>query len=221
MKANEKQKAIGMRQEGRSIKEIANLVGVSKGSVSLWVRDVKLSNQKILKLKEREHGGEVVEKRRLSRLRNELNKRNAILNDAKKDIKSISKDDLRLIGSMLYWAEGRKRGRRILSFSNSDPLTIKVMMKFFKDIFNVEDGKFRGHIHTHSHLNAREAEIYWAEVSGIPLGQFYKTYSKPSKAGNNKMDSLPYGTFDICVNDSKLFLKVMGWIKKISELVID
>jgi hypothetical protein len=122
---------------------------------------------------------------------------------------------------MLYWAEGRKRGKRIVSFSNSDPEIIKIMMKFFREICSVDEEKFRGHIHIHSHLNVKDSERYWSNISQIPLSQFYKTYSKPSKSSQGKMDGLPYGTFDIHVCDSVLFLTVKGWIEKISHLILN
>jgi predicted transcriptional regulator len=46
MKTVERERAKSMRRrEGRSIKEIAGLLGVSKSSVSLSVRDVELTDE--------------------------------------------------------------------------------------------------------------------------------------------------------------------------------
>ena len=48
MKVEEKNRAIGLRKQGKSMNEIVKEIGVSKASVSLWVRDVVLTkNQKI------------------------------------------------------------------------------------------------------------------------------------------------------------------------------
>ncbi|MEK7185530.1 MAG: helix-turn-helix domain-containing protein [Patescibacteria group bacterium] len=220
MKNLEKQKAVALRQKGESVKHIAKTLGVSKGSVSLWVRNVELTRKQIAKLKDNSHTTVSIEKRRVARLKNESQKRQFFIDRAKKDIKKISRNDLMLIGTALYWAEGRKRGKRILGFSNSDPSMIKIMMKFFRTICKVKENRFRGHIHTHSHLNAKTAEKFWSEVSKIPLDQFHKTYFKPSKSSAGKMDGLPYGTFDIYVYDVALFLKVQGWTEKIKELII-
>ena len=84
----------------------------------------------------------------------------------------------------------------------------------------VEDKKFRGHIHIHSHLDVKKAEQYWSRVSTIPRSQFYKTYTKPSIASKGKKDNLPYGTFDIYVNNTKLFLQIIAQIEKIKKLVL-
>lgn len=220
MKVFEKQKAIALRHEGRSIKEIARIIGVSKASVSVWVRDVVLNRKQLGFLKIKGFSSELVERRRRTRLVNEQAKRDKIANLAQKDIRNISLRDLRLIGLCLYWGEGGKTHQGSARISNSDPAVIKVMMRFFREICMVEEKKFRGHIHIHSHLGTEKAEKYWSGVSGIPRTQFFKTYTKPSIASKNKKDSLPYGTFDIYVCNTVLFLQIIAQIEKIKKLTI-
>jgi len=220
MKAIEKKKAIKLRQAGWSIRNISKTLGVSKGSVSAWVRDIILTKNQTGLLDKQMHAPDVVEKRRLSRINNESIKRNNLIELAGKDISVVSEEGLRLIGTALYWAEGRKKGKRMITFSNSDPSLIKIMMRFLKEICNVPQKRFRGHIHTHSHINIETAENYWSTTSGIPRNQFFKTYSKPSKASKGKVDPLPFGTFDIYVADVSVYLKVMGWMGKISNILL-
>lgn len=219
MKAKEKKIAIEMRKSGKSMNEIAKKLNIAKSSVSYWVRDVELTKEQRKKLSQKGFSVDAVEKRRINRLRNENNKRELIIDEAKKDIKEVSDYELKIIGAMLYLGEGRKT-QRTVSIANADPDVIKMIMKFFRKICKVKEEKFRGHIHIHSHLNVKKAEKYWSEVSGIPLSQFYKTYSKPSVATKSKKDSLPLGTFDIYVCDTKLFLTIMGWIEEIKRLVL-
>lgn len=220
MKLLEKQKVIALRKKGMSIKEIARSVDVSKASVSMWVRNITLSKKQMSVLKWKGFSSEAIEKRRQKRLLNEQGKRDTIATLAQKDIKNISTHDLHLIGLCLYWGEGGKTNKGSARISNSDPAVIKVMMRFFREIFKVEEKKFRGHIHIHSHLNIESAERYWSHVSGIPRSQFFKTYSKPSIASKNKKDSLPYGTFDIYVCNTKLFLQIIAQIEKIKKLIV-
>lgn len=219
MKLLEKQKAIALREKGMSIKGIARIIGVSKASVSVWVRDVILNKKQLSILKAKGFSSEAIEKRRQKRLTNEQAKRDAIATLAQKDIKNISRRDLRIIGLCLYWGEGGKTHQGSARISNSDPAVIKVMMRFFREICMVEEKKFRGHIHIHSHLDVEKAEKYWSHASGIPRSQFFKTYTKPSIASKNKKDSLPYGTFDIYVCNTKLFLQIIAQIEKIKKLV--
>lgn len=220
MKKEEQLKAVALRKEGVSMKEIAKKLQVAKSSISLWVRNVELSKQQLKALKNKTKSLEVVEKRRATRLKNEDARRKAIMVQAGKEIKNISRRDLQIIGLCLYLGEGSKAQRGAAKLANSDPAVIKIMMRYFREICHVPEKKFRAHIHTYSHLNVEEAEVYWSKVSGIPRGQFYKTYSKPSIASKGKKDSTPYGTVDLTVCSTELYLQIMGQIEKIKRVLV-
>jgi transposase len=49
-----KLQAIDLRRKGKSIKEIATSLGVSKGSVSVWCQDIKLTQTQSKRLKQRQ-----------------------------------------------------------------------------------------------------------------------------------------------------------------------
>ena len=218
MKREEKLKAIELRKKGESMKDIARQLKVAKSSVSLWVRDIQLTSTQRSKLTIRGFSVDVIEKRRLTRIGRTQREHSAIMKEAGKAIRFFSQRELWLLGVALYWGEGGKTNHGCARLSNSDPVVIKFMMRFFREICKVSESRFRGHIHTFSHLNKNRAEKYWSEVSGIPRRQFFKTYVKPSIASKNKKDSLPYGTFQIYVNDTKLFFTIMGWIERIKKL---
>ncbi len=214
MKHATKLLAIKLRNKGYSINSIAKQLNVAKSSVSIWVRDVQLTKNQLEVLRSKPFTNTAVEKRRTSRLANEAEKRNKIILDAKKQISNITDNELKLIGVMLYWAEGGKT-RRMVRFSNGDPEMIKIMMRFFRRICTVPEAKFRGYIHIHPHLDFKNAEIYWSGITGIPLDQFFKTYRKPNISSQNKKNSLPNGVMDIYVLDVKLFLQISGWAQGI------
>ena len=219
MKYTEKKKALVLRKRGESLKSIASQLGVSKSSVSTWVRDVPLSMEQLKFLGQKGFTSEAIEKRRMTRNANEKTKRDKVMLEGARNIRALSKNDLRIIGLCLYWGEGGKTIRGMARISNSDPAVIKVMMRFFREVCLVEEKKFRGSIHIHSHLEIQKAEKYWSTISGIPQSQFYKTYAIPSIAGKKKRDTLPHGTFDIYVCSTKLFLEIIGQIEKIKEVL--
>jgi transcriptional regulator with XRE-family HTH domain len=220
MKKAEKEIARNLRKQGLSMNQIMVKIGCSKSSVSLWTRDIILTESQMKGISERGRSLKSVEKRRQSRIHNEKEKRDMLISLASTNINNISKKDLKIIGTMLYWAEGRKRGQRTVSFSNSDPAMIGVIMLFFREVCLVPEDKFRGHIHIHSHLNISKSLKYWSSVTKIPPNQFYKTYCVPSISSKGKMDTLINGTLDISVCDVHLFLTIMGWIKGITNKLI-
>lgn len=219
MKAKEKLLAKKLRAKGWPINKIYHKLGVSKASVSVWVRNIELTNLQKEKIDRGRFSREVIERTRLTRLRNENARRQIIIDSAKAHIKNISANELFLIGIALYWGEGGKTGG-VVRFSNSDPRMIQIMMRFFRDICSVPEEKFRGYLHIHPHLNYKNAERYWSKISQIPLEHFYKTYRIPSKASKHKKDSLPHGTFDIYISTKELLLKLRGWTEKIHELAL-
>lgn len=213
MKEEEMNLAISLRKKGLSMGEIAHKLSVSKGSVSKWVDKVVLTDaqKKTLSLNGRSKAS--IEKRRLSRLKNETAKRQETIDLARSQVRNITERELWLAGAMLYWAEGGKTNRGIVRFSNSEPEMIKIMMAFFRRVCGVPEGKFRGAIHIHPHLDHIKAEKYWSEISGIPQKQFYKTYRKMNVASKHKRDNLPLGTMDIYVCSTELFLRIYGWVQ--------
>jgi transposase-like protein len=111
MKTTERRDARRMRRdEGRSVKEIARLVGVSRSSVSLWVRDIQLTPEQEAELDARDpvrNGRQIgaaanIERGRLRRRGYQLAGRR----------RARQLEPLYVAGCMLYWAEGWKCPRR-------------------------------------------------------------------------------------------------------------
>lgn len=220
MKTDEKKWARQLRSGGLSLKEIVAKTGFSKGSVSVWIRDVELTMAQKRKLSDKGYGREIIERRRKTRLENENKRRQIIIDGAKQEINNLSTNDLQFIGIALYWGEGSKTLRSGVQFSNSDPRAIEIMMSFFKKCCEVPEDKFRGHVFLHPTLDIKKAERYWQNISGIPVNQFYKTSIQQSRASKNKKNNLPFGTFCIQICNTKLFLRIKGWIEKLYELEI-
>lgn len=220
MKIEEKNKAIEMRKKGFSMGEISNTLGVSKASISIWVRDIKLSRTHKNKISKNGRSIDSIEKRRISRLINERQKDEVVKINAKSDFRVITKSDLKIIGIILYLGEGGKTKRGVARIANSDPDVIKITMRFFREICSVPEEKFRGHIHTFDDANVSASEEYWSKITGIPRSQFYKTYSKLSTASKGKRHTTLFGTLEVSVNDTNLYLTIMAWIEKVKELTV-
>lgn len=207
MKFEEKIKAIRMRKRGCTYRQILNEVGVSKSTISGWLRDIELTSrqkEKLLQGREisRYAGAKAQQRKRIERTEE-------IMSNARKELPSLSKNEIFLPGLMLYWAEGAKSNETI-KFSNSDPLMIKLMMRWFRDICDVPEEKFRIALHIHELLSRKNAEEYWSKITGVPLNQFQKTFVKPTSLGQRK-NILYNGTCIICVFDKSLFRRMHGW----------
>lgn len=177
-KQREKEVALSLRRQGKSVGEIATRLKVSKSTVSLWCRNISLSPAQIRTLakKSRHHAVEALllsaEKQRLQR---EINTRE-LTNLGVKDVGKISKRDLFMVGLGLYWGEGYKQGSQELGFTNSNPLIIKFYTKWLGEIYNIPKTSLilRVSINDSHKHRIDEVQRYWSMLLGIPLSQFTK-----------------------------------------------
>lgn len=206
-KETNKNLARRLREEGKSYSEILKLVKASKSTLSLWLRDIPLSEeQKSLlegRTKSRYSGSKARQQAR-------INLTKQIVESSKKESVKLLNNKLFLSGLMLYWAEGTKRGQEAVIFSNSDPNMIRLMMEWFRKICQVKENRFRIQVHIHSLLDQDEIKKHWSEVTGVSPDQFHKLIIKKTSLGHRK-NILYDGTCCIRVCDRNLFRKIMGW----------
>ena len=215
MRKQEKARAIELRREGRSVKEIESILGIGRSSISAWVQGIELTESQRQRLSARGIAMDVIERRRKTRSVNETVQRTKILETGFRDIEQLKNIDVLALGLGLYWGEGSKTNRNSIELSNTDPRIIQMYILFLKKYFNFPISKMRGHIGVHSHLSIGEAEKYWSDISGIPISQFHKTSIQKSRAGNGERDKLPYGTFSVAVYDTTARIRLEGLIQGI------
>jgi len=218
MKTAERELARRMRRyEGRSIKEIARLLHVSRSSVSLWVRDIALSDEQHAALQARNG---LHERQRLANAAMSAKariRRVAAQDDGRRRAKQA--DKLYVIGCMLYWAEG-SRNRNKLVFTNSDPEMLRVFVNFLRCAFGVPDGRIRltCNLFADHAERQRQIEDFWLEVAGLPRGSLCKStvnhYSPYTK--KKRTNKLPYGTCRVVINSTELAQTIYGSIQELA-----
>jgi len=219
----DKQKAILLRRKGKSYNDIVKVLDISKSTLSLWLKNIKMPAMIKKKFwnETRNTWARNITKFNKERGKIAIQKAEQIQELALKDIKIISKKELLLIGSALYWAEGFKKSRWEVVFSNSDPLMIKLIMKFFREICKIKEGKFHATVQIHPNTTSQKSINYWSKIIKIPKQQFRKTYSKltPSSKRKRAINILPYGTLRISVSDVEIINKIKGWIKGLENSI--
>jgi len=221
----EKNKALRLRQKGKSINEIARRLKLPKSTVSVWCRDIKLTSEQIERLVKRQKSGsykgrmkflERVRKKRMEevvRLRKE----------GIQEIGKIKKRDLFVAGIAMYWSEGvTSSNSDEVSFSNSDPKMLLLMLRWFKEICGVLDNQFVIQIRINKIHKQRTKEIenYWSNIIKIPSSQFTKTILIKSKLKKifPKTDTY-YGTLRIKIRcGTQLRRKINGWIEGLANM---
>jgi transposase-like protein len=204
------------REEGASIKDIARRVGVSKSSVSVWVRDIQLTSEQHEALALRN----VAYNRQMSGTLKQAARRRAERIEYQEHGRSLARvgDPVLAAGCMLYWAEGA-RHRNSLRFTNSDPEMVRFFVNFLRDRFELEETAFSLTCNLFAdHLaRQREIECFWLDVAGLPASCLRRSsvnaYSKYSQ--KKRRNKLPYGTCRISVCRTWLVQTIYGAIQEI------
>lgn len=207
-----KTKAVKFRKMGLSYGEIKKKLNVSKATLSFWLKNVPLTEEQRNRLYTKQvailsRGPQSQKERRLR----EINK---ILGEAEKEIKfPLSEEAFILFGTALYWAEGRKSGD--FEITNSDPNLIIFIVKWFNKVFGIFPDRLSARLNIYPQQNDLEIKKFWADLTGIPLINFGKSYVKPLNK-NYKKNNLYYGTIKIRVQKgTDMKYRVYGWIKAV------
>jgi len=120
------------QQEGRSVKEVARLLGVSPSSVSRWVSDIELTPAQHAALQARNGLHERQRAARAVMSANARRRRHAWQQQGRR--RARTDGQTYTAGCMLYWAEGARARNRIV-FTNSDPEMLRFFVQFLRTSF--------------------------------------------------------------------------------------
>ncbi|MBU4350992.1 hypothetical protein L6250_01795 [Candidatus Parcubacteria bacterium] len=221
-KSKEKEKAIALRKRGYSYSEILKEVPVYKSTLSIWLRSVGLAKKQKQRL---------TEKRLKAALRGSLSRKTKrlvvteeIKKQARKEIGNISDRELWLVGIALYWGEGSKQKENNPSqparFTNSDPLMIKLYLKWLQKICKIARKDILFEIYLHETTDIESSKKYWSKVLGFSLNQFQKIRIKKNKIRTKRKNigSNYYGLIRVEIRKSTNFnRKINGWIEGIYQ----
>jgi transcriptional regulator with XRE-family HTH domain len=207
--------AVAMREEGRSYREIGEVVGVSKGTLSLWLRDIGLTEEQHRALTVR--GPEATAGRHAENRSVAARRRADVRARAKAQIEMLSESELFVAGVVAYWAEGAKnkpwRHGQSVRFMNSDPAMIRLFMSWLT-LIGVADDRVWFRLQIHESASVENALRFWAEQLGVGRRSFLNTTLKrhnPKTVRKNVGESY-HGCLCVEVRRSAdLNLQIDGW----------
>lgn len=212
--------AITLRRKGKSYNEILKKLGVAKGTLSGWLRGQKYSDAVTLQniKSSRAIWAASIISYNKKRAKEAVERQVRIQEQAKNEIKQITHDQLRDIGTSLYWAEGYKRSRWNITFCNTEEGMIRLIMRYFLEVCEIPLFRIRGQVQVHASETVDQAKRYWSSVSGIPLAQFRNSlYQIPRSSKRRVVRKLEFGTFRIIINDVVTVSRIHGWIEGIKK----
>jgi hypothetical protein len=211
-----REKARALREQGLGYKQIASGLGVSKSSVSLWVRD--LPRPEHLSYEEcRRRAAEGVRRYWAGERLIREGERQAVRAAAAEEIGELSDREIIVAGAVAYWCEGAKnkpyrRSDRV-TFMNSDPGLIGLFLRFL-DTAGIERGDLIYRVQVHENADVATAQEFWLIATGADPSQFRRPSLKrhhPKTVRKNTGDDY-HGCLRIDVRRSiNLYRKIEGW----------
>lgn len=209
-KVAEQTRARELRAQAWTLNEIVTELGVSKSSVSLWVRDVEFDETERARRAgaNRNYGAQ---NRRPSRLKLAKQAEIERLHAAGLEcVGQLSDRDLLIAGTALYAGEGAKRDG-VVKFANSDPRMIALFLTFLRRFFAIDESRLRLHMYLHQGLDLATANQFWSEVTGIPTAQFRKPYrAEPDPSIRHAKH--PLGCPGVVYSCSRTHREIMGLV---------
>jgi transposase len=205
-----------LREQGFNYDDIAARLGVSKGSVSLWVRDLpvpeRLGYEEI-----RRRAAEGVQRYWEAERQVRGAQRAAQGEVASRQIGELTDREILIAGAIAYWCEGCKskphrRDERVV-FMNSDPGLIRFFLRFLQ-VAGTSQADLTFRVYIHESADVAAAERFWLEVTGAQPGQFRSATLKRHNAKTVRKNTgdAYHGCLRIDVHHgSDLYRKIDGW----------
>ena len=187
-KSTIREKVRKLRSKGKTYTEIRQALDLSmpKSTLSNWCQGVILPNWYTTKI--RELNRKSFKKAQVMAWASMRRKRELFLNkvrrEAKKVIKKLNLENLKIVLAMLFLGEGAKwKGHSGLLLGSSDPQIILLYITLLERCYKIKSNQLKCRISYRADQNIRELENYWSNVTGIPEENFYKTKPDPRTVG--------------------------------------
>lgn len=215
-RVEDKKKAIEMRKLGKSYSQIKDELGISKSTLSYWLKNYPLKSKDLKRL--RDNNPKRIESFRKTMADKRQERLEVVYSQARYDIKKLSKRDIFIAGLFLYWGEGTKTSRYRTEVTNTDPSMIIFFIKWL-DNQKVDRSSLRIKLHLYVDMNQEKEEKYWSRTLCIPRSQFQKTQVKKSgsKSGIYK-GRFEHGTCSVIVDNRDLSEYVTQSLKYLQDL---
>jgi transposase len=211
-------KARRLREQGLAYNQIAAELGVSKSSISLWVRDLPrpegLSYEECCR-----RVAEGVRRYWAAERPIREAQREATRAAAAAEIGNLTQRELLAVGAIAYWCEGAKnkpyhRHDRV-TFTNSDPALITLFLRFL-DAAGIDRNMIIYRVYIHETADVAGAERFWLEVTGAKSAQFRRSALKRHQPQTvRKNVGVDYrGCLRVDVRQSMdLYRRIEGWAR--------
>ncbi len=213
---NDREQANILRKTGLSYTDIKSRLGIPRSTLSTWFKDQDWSNE--------------VARNNIRKVENASQVRLAVMNtvrgvrlknlyaearqDAIADFEELKYHPLFVAGTIEYRAHGDMTAKNKVSFTSSDPDSVRIFVLFLQRICSIEALAVR--LSLHSGADEEKLRQFWVEKCGFKYEYFRKSVLRMQNKRQNPEDM---GICNVIVNSAYLKSKILKWIELLTEEV--
>jgi hypothetical protein len=209
---HDQSQAFGLRKQGKTYREIEELLNVSRSTLCKWFKNEEWSNhikksntRKQIKLST-EHLQKMNEGRRIM-----LEKKyKEIEEEAVKEFEIYKNNPLFMAGLMAYAGEGDKTSRFNIKFTNSEFYLHLVFIRFSEQFLKVSRNNIKVWLLLYPDHNIENCIDIWSKTLKINRSNFTKSQII---IGKEKTKKLQYGVGNSIISSVALKKKVIKWLE--------
>lgn len=214
-------RAIELRQQGKSYREIEHDLGIARSTLSTWLRNIEISVEQRKKLHEKWRQG-VERGRQLGSKTNMLAKRQRLANidsTVKRDLlnRQFTDKELEMLFIGLYLGDGFKIEGRV-GLGNADPGIVLMFVVLIELLYGIPRNKLKVQIFARVDQDENELIRYWGNFLSLRSNQFYKTQFD-SRTSAKTTNPGYQGVCAVSVNNTLLQRRILAIGKEMIKYV--
>lgn len=189
-------------EKNLSYSKIRKKLGVPKSTLSYWLREFPLSEERILELRHQgwKKGEASRERFRATMRRKRELKNQEVYNKYRERFAHVSRETFFVAGLILYLGEGHKKDYTKLNLANTDPKIVRFFIQWLEEFLGVPKEKLKLSLHLYENMDIEKEKKFWQKELEIQKNQFYKPQvRKLQKASFSYRESYRHGTCSIYI----------------------
>lgn len=218
----EREDAVKLRKRGLSIGYIESKIGISRSTISSWLKRVELTKSQKNRLRNQWQLGMIKARKKAvlwhnfqkaKRLERAEREAEAVL----KNLNLNNKNILDLALSMLYLGEGFKKSLNV-GMGNADPNVLRFLIHVLKNNYQISKNALTAQLHLRADQNEQKEIRYWAKILNISEKNF-KWTQFDRRTANRKTYSYYHGVCAIYCYDVAIQRKLLSISKQFINTV--
>jgi len=115
--------------------------------------------------------------------------------------RNLSQKDKELLiaGLMLFLGEGNRRDKYSIQLGNLNPIVIQIFTKFLRQIYKINENKFKLLVRLHKKFDKNKARIFWSKILKMPKRRvLIYTHNDPRSKDEQQRSEYGIATLMFC-----------------------